>query len=196
MDYDENVIAMVAHGRKPALKVYVACSSKEINRAERAMDEIRKRGGTITFDWTVDVRQWGSKAPDEVIGLRCAMSDLGGVRDADVVLVLDSTEPSYGRTIEHGAALVLGKILVVSGPTHGRIWETLEHARVEGDDMTAIDMVFALGSAVEQHNPSPSPVRFEFSNEGERALLTSVDICTGDSVTENITLPATEGHTA
>lgn len=182
MEYDENVIAMAA-----PLKVYVACSSKELDRAERVMDKIRKRGGTITFDWTIDVRRCGSKVPDAITGLRCAQDDLGGVRDADVVLVLDSDEPSYGRTIEHGAALVLGKTLVVSGPARGRIWETLEHARVEGDDMAAIDMVFALGSAVARHASSPSPMR---------ALLTSVDICTGDSVTENITLPATEEHTA
>jgi hypothetical protein len=146
MEYDENVIAMVAHGRPPALKVYVACSSREIDRAERAMDEIRRRGGTITFDWTPDVRQWGPRAPNPNIGLRCAQDDLGGVRDADVVLVLDSAEPSYGRTIEHGAALALGKLLVVSGPVHGRIWETLEHARTDNDAL-AIDAVFLLGAA-------------------------------------------------
>jgi hypothetical protein len=187
MEYDENVIAMIEHGRKPALKVYVACSSKELDRAERAMSEIRRRGGTITFDWTPDVRQWGPQAPNPVIGLRCAMADLNGVRDADVVLVLDG-ELSYGRTIEHGAALALGKTLVVSGPALGRIWETLEHARVD-DDAAAIDAVFSRGCAIARHaatHPVPSPVRFELGSDGQEALVEGIDICAGKSVREVI----------
>lgn len=116
-------------------KVYVACSSKEIGRAEQVMATIRGRGGEITFDWTPDVREHGSQAPDRETGERCARADLVGLAAADVVLVLDSPEYSYGRIGEHIAALALGKPVVVSGVPHGRIWETLERARVPTDEM-------------------------------------------------------------
>lgn len=115
-------------------KIYVACSSKEIDRAEKVMAMVRDLGGSITFDWTIDVRNYGSKAPDFDTGHRCATADLGGVAAADAVIVLDG-EYSYGRIVEHGAAMALGKPVFVSGPRHGRIWETLEVHRVDDDEL-------------------------------------------------------------
>lgn len=113
-------------------RIYVACSSRDIERAERAISAIRAAGGEVTFDWTVDVRRYGSNAPNRETGLRCATADLEGVATADVVIVIDG-EYSYGRIVEHGAALALRKPVVVSGAPQGRIWETLDAARVSGD---------------------------------------------------------------
>lgn len=137
-------------------RIYVACSSREIERAERAIAVIRAAGGEVTFDWTVDVRRYGSQAPDVATGLRCAMADLEGVTTANVVLVLDG-EYSYGRIVEHGAALALRKPVVVAGRPHGRIWETLEAARISGDDEAAI-LALSLARRLAEDGASPGSV--------------------------------------
>lgn len=142
-------------------KIYVACSSREIDRAERAMASIRAAGGEVTFDWTADVRTYGSKAPDATTGMRCATADLAGVETANVVLVLDG-EYSYGRIVEHGAALALRKPVVVSGVPQGRIWETLDAARVSGDDeavILALALAHRIALAEEQCEWNPGADR-------------------------------------
>lgn len=88
------------------MKVYVAGSSKEIERAERVIAALRERGIEITFDWPAQVRAVGSanEGPDEVL-LPALLECLeAGVFGADIVLVLAPTKPSTGVWVELGTA--------------------------------------------------------------------------------------------
>ncbi len=86
--------------------VYVAGSSKEIDRAERVIYELRSRGVEITHDWTASMRKHGPEAElDEETLLRELRLDLVvGVQLAEHVLVLAPISMSTGVWVELGVA--------------------------------------------------------------------------------------------
>lgn len=111
MDYDENAIAMVAYGNsvetKPAKpRIYVSGPSRDLERCERAIALCRELDAEITYDWTVDVREYaGQSTPsDPDVQRKIALADLEGVASADVVVFLDGESASPGRWFEVGAA--------------------------------------------------------------------------------------------
>ena len=103
---------------KHPLRVYVAGNSAErLTVARWAIESLRGAGVTITHDWTscegydrkstsAERRAW-------------AQSDIDGVKSADIVWVLMAEGKSEGASVELGAALALGKRVIVSGP-HAR----------------------------------------------------------------------------
>lgn len=107
--------------REP-LKVYVAGAMVE--RAERAipvMRALREAGITITHDWTTDVQEYSNAeqsdagVPDD-IRYRCAVLDMQGVKDADLVLLLAANERgSSGSWVEFGIAIGRGVPVIVAG---------------------------------------------------------------------------------
>ena len=92
------------------------------SRLENA-DAVRKLAGILktwghrhTYDWTVHGAVYRDEAPAEENRAACesvAKKELRGVIDADVVIVL--TPGGRGTHVELGAALALGKRVIVAG---------------------------------------------------------------------------------
>ena len=97
------------------MRVYVAGGSDErITHARAMIDRLTKCGIIITHDWT-RCEGYGRESSENE--RRCwAMQDIEGVRSADVVWVMVPDRRSEGSACELGAALALGKRVIVSGP--------------------------------------------------------------------------------
>lgn len=104
------------------MNIYVAAAFAEYPRARAAMAALRARGHVITHDWTAlaDVYP-NDDAPTHLRQLH-AREDLEGVRDADLVIVLTPADRSRGAGlwVEMGAALALGKPVVIAGEQRAR----------------------------------------------------------------------------
>lgn len=105
------------------MKVYVAASSHEIDRARAAMAIVRSIGGTVTFDWTESVEQLGGNPIllSQAFRSGLAFGDLIAIDSADVVWLLAPIgEPSRGACCEWGYALAKGKPTLITGPEDAR----------------------------------------------------------------------------
>jgi hypothetical protein len=80
-------------------KVYVAAASKEISRAETFIQRLRDCGVEITFDWCAHMRAVEGREIDQTLAVMSAGADLDGVRQADLVVLL---EPGWQVGTEHG----------------------------------------------------------------------------------------------
>lgn len=119
------------------LAVYVASAWDDYPRARAAMAALRDAGCVVTHDWTayVDVYPANDAPPDE--RAKHAREDIDGVANADVVLVLTPADRSRGAGvwIEMGAALALGKRVVLAGAQRDRsVFCSLAEARFERDE--------------------------------------------------------------
>ena len=99
------------------IKIYVASSSAELERAQAAMDRVRSWSPRfeLTRDWTADVeheRASGKLDSDLKHSERAhyARADLGAVAEADILWLLVPREGVHtsGAWVELGAALVAG----------------------------------------------------------------------------------------
>jgi hypothetical protein len=93
-----------------SLKIYVAASSQEIPRAQRAMRSLRAAGHAIVGDWTVPVlaRGYGGDANRQVPPAERrseSMACLKAVTEAEAVLLLAPETRSCGCWVELGYAL-------------------------------------------------------------------------------------------
>jgi hypothetical protein len=100
-----------------SVRVYVAGSSDEREIVGHWLLALRKAGAVITHDWTNSEGYYRSSTEDE--RRRWARQDLDGVRAANVVWMLAPEGKSEGAHVELGAALALGKRVLVSG-AHAR----------------------------------------------------------------------------
>lgn len=111
------------------MKIYVAGASKEIEKIEGFIERLRMAGHTITFDWTVAVRQVGDASPDDGdIRKASARADLDGVENCHIFwLVKPSVEStSTGAWVELGFALSFpGKTTIASGDNRKCIFADL-----------------------------------------------------------------------
>ncbi len=112
------------------LRVYVAASSVEIDRAQRWMLALVEAGITVTSTWpTVIAQQSGVANPRDADALDRAawsLADIDEVRAAECVwfLVPDSAS-GRGAYFECGVAHALGKPLIASGDTKQSIFLAL-----------------------------------------------------------------------
>ena len=126
------------------LKVYVAGSSAEVERAERVIASLRAMGHVVTFDWTRSVREYRSQGyrDADLDDDRCAMiasEDLDAVRRADALLFLSPEEPTTGAWVELGCALNLANMaILVSGKTARNFLFTRLADYIFDDDEAAI----------------------------------------------------------
>lgn len=101
--------------------IYVAGSSRELDRVEGVMRALRDAAWTITHDWTADVRA------AQALGLtdatltrmereRHARADTSAIDAADVFLLLIPTTSSIGVWFEFGYALARGIRTIAAGP--------------------------------------------------------------------------------
>ena len=99
------------------MKIYVAGSSRELDRAEKMIASAVARGHTITFDWTIDMRAGPSDADlDAHEARRYANMDLDAIEIADGLIFLSPTTQTKGAWVELGYAYGRGKPVVVSRP--------------------------------------------------------------------------------
>ncbi len=113
------MLSMVAR----PLRVYVAGSSRELDRVRLAMDKLRFAGVAITHDWTDSVLEVGSANPEgatQADRAQWAWEDLRGVKDADILWVLWPDYVSAGACVELGYAFALNKRVIISGGSPGQ----------------------------------------------------------------------------
>ncbi len=114
------------------LRVYVAGGAAErLTVARPWIRRLQEEGIEVTHDWTADPG-WEEPAPSQASLDAAALADLDGVRRCDVFWYLAPAAKSEGAACELGAALALGKRVVVSGgwAEIGRIFPGLAGVRV------------------------------------------------------------------
>lgn len=113
------------------MKIYIAGSSKDIERCEGARDAALAAGIDITEDWMTTMRESG---PDSMADgarlIACAMDDLVGVAIADVMWLLTppADKPSSGCWSELTWAMAHKVPVITSapvGPMQFNIFATL-----------------------------------------------------------------------
>jgi nucleoside 2-deoxyribosyltransferase len=105
--------------KRSAMQIYVAGSSKELDRCEQFVRAVRALGHTITCDWVAAMRANAADtllSPEEL--RRFAAADLRGVADADLVVLLGPAQstPSQGCWVEMGYALAMSVPLIYVAP--------------------------------------------------------------------------------
>lgn len=93
------------------MNIYVASAFADFERTRAAHAALTAMGHTITHDWTVEANN-GPHIPRR----ERAAADLAGVESADLLLVLTSDRSTRGTWCELGAALTLGRLVIVVGP--------------------------------------------------------------------------------
>lgn len=116
------------------MKVYVAASSNDRIAAREAMVKLAESGIEITLDWSMS--EGYNRTFSEEENAAQAFWDLQAVGRADLVWIMLSSEKSEGAHAELGAALMVGKIVVVSGPVTEprRIFPLLAMGRFDSHD--------------------------------------------------------------
>lgn len=102
------------------ISVYVAGSSRELQRARHWMNRLREEGIEVTSKWVEGIELVGEANPREapVVDRRRWSNDCTrGVLEADVVWCLVSPTISAGMYFEAGVAYVKGSELLFSGDT-------------------------------------------------------------------------------
>lgn len=76
------------------MKIYVAASSRDLNRARTVMRALEAAGHTIALDWTLTMDEAAANGwktdrdvPDD-FAIRCAERDLEAIYTADAFLLL------------------------------------------------------------------------------------------------------------
>lgn len=105
------------------LSFYVASSLANRDHVSRMISHLRKHGGDVTFDWTVN----GSKPGDDSSRMASiAQLEIRGVKESQVVIVI--APGGHGTHVEIGAALASGKrvIIYATGPSKEEALKSLE----------------------------------------------------------------------
>lgn len=130
------------------LRVYVAASSRELERAKWAMAQIRAMGHEISHDWVRCVEEEGEANPSAATLDQCekwAWDDLEGVENADVIWLLMPDAGGFGAGVELGYAIGMDREIriVASGPTRCSIFTALADACYPNDEDALLE--FRLG---------------------------------------------------
>lgn len=86
------------------MRVYVAAKTDDLLWAQEVIRLVRTCGHEITYDWTINVKDLGPTPPPPHYSRTMAYADIGGVVDAELVIV--NGHPNVcGTLIEMGAAI-------------------------------------------------------------------------------------------
>lgn len=109
------------------MRVYVAGSSADIDRARRAAANLERSGVEVTSTWWVQVEEHGEGNPtDDAVRASCARRDLAELDAADVVwLLVPEVGHSHGAFFEFGRAAARDVLVVASGATRRSIFCSL-----------------------------------------------------------------------
>lgn len=127
------------------LRVYVAASGTDLERAARWMEALRRAGVEVVSTWVENVLKWGgvSNPVDQPEAHRAlADAQAAEVVRADILWLLMPPSSSHGALWELGRADALGKATVVSGAGVARSIFTARALRFE-DDLDAFADVLA-----------------------------------------------------
>ena len=114
------------------LRVYLAGGAAErLTVCRPLILRLQAAGVEVTHDWTCDPG-WDDPAPTRAALEAAARADLAGVLACEVLWYVAPATKSEGSAAELGAALALGRKVVVSGPWEGmgRIFPGLAGVRV------------------------------------------------------------------
>jgi nucleoside 2-deoxyribosyltransferase len=89
-------------------KFYLATRKDRAAQAEKLLEALKAHDWERTFTWSGDDKGGTEERP------KIAMAELAGVREADVLIVL--LPGGYGTHVEIGAALALGKPVILHAP--------------------------------------------------------------------------------
>jgi nucleoside 2-deoxyribosyltransferase len=89
-------------------KFYLATAKDHAARAEKLLETLKSQGWERTFTWAGEDKAGTEGCPE------LALAELAGVREADVLIVL--LPGGYGTHVEIGAALALGKPVILHAP--------------------------------------------------------------------------------
>ena len=123
------------------MRVYVAGSSSEIDRAQRAMSVLRAQGHTITYDWTEKLL--AAPGPDAELGDEVlrehAIDEVHAIQSSDGFLLLVPRKKEWtSALVEFGIAIgQVGRFVVSSGPRWS-LFQTL--ARRVDTDAEALEL--------------------------------------------------------
>ncbi len=111
------------------VKVYVAGQIEDTAAVVNVQQRVVSAGHELTHDWTKDLDLTEDYASRIEESTQIAKTDLGGVMDADAVLVLaSSAEPGRGLFVELGAAIaraelgLLDHVVVVGAIQHETVF--------------------------------------------------------------------------
>lgn len=131
--------------------MYIAASSREIPRVERAVEAIEAHNRqhpeaaiTITHEWHKIIRERGDANPVDAPfheRARYAQEDLVGVREADYLWLMMPVNNGIGCFWEAGYADALGVDIVISGPQLERSIFTARGC-CYSDDESALNYLF------------------------------------------------------
>lgn len=128
------------------MRIYVACSSRELERAERVMNELRAAGHEIAHDWIPGVRAAFASGieeakADDAHAFQAALADMNGVITSDVLVFLAPNTGGRMCWAELGAALARNIPVIVAHDDPDRrnqsIVTRLAHARVADAEICA-----------------------------------------------------------
>ncbi len=110
-------------------RIYLAGSSRELDRCETALAEIRAAGHAITEDWCAVMRSAGPDAECTIDVLHAAaIDDVRGVREADWFILLAPLEgSSFGAGFELGVAFAEGVASIWVGEPKGPFAQLANH---------------------------------------------------------------------
>ncbi len=91
-----------------AKRFYLATRKDRSAEANEIEERLKQHGWERTFAWTGDDPEGPEAFP------KIAMAELGGVQEADVLIVL--LPGGFGTHVEIGAALALGKPVILQAP--------------------------------------------------------------------------------
>lgn len=89
-------------------RFYLSTGKDHSAGAALLLDSLKSRGWECTFDWSGQIDNGAAGYPD------LAEAELAGVREAEVLVVL--LPGGYGTHVEIGAALALGKPVILHAP--------------------------------------------------------------------------------
>lgn len=97
------------------MKIYVAGKFEEGARVREVHQMLKDMGHEITHDWTREDASGYQGAEREAYFRRCAEKDFEGVKDCDLILVLNH-DRLFGGATEMGLALAWGRVVYVVEP--------------------------------------------------------------------------------
>ncbi len=133
------------------MKLYIAGSSKDLDRCERAIAAVRALGHEVTFDWCAHVRSSpsGANVGSDAVLAEAARLCLAGVMRAHLLwlLVPAVDKPSAGAWWEVGAADMAGVRIIASdpdGPKQACVFLHLPSVRRYDSDAEALETMAML----------------------------------------------------
>ncbi len=131
------------------MNIYVAASSHEIPRAQKAMNALRKAGHTITSDWTETMLS--ASGPDDTLDRETlrevAEECMRGVQNAQLLLLLLPEGTSTGAWTELGIALAEDIFIVVAGTKKRSCFWALADDVYDTDDEAIASIIESGGQS-------------------------------------------------